>query len=256
VETPRAKVGIFLTLFVLLEANEGGEMTDKGRPPPGGTDVLPDQKSSVPLGQQQQQQQQDAVAPADNRPRPAGAGVLQHDEDAAATRVVLETAAINEKRPRGQLGYDSRPPNGETVVPSPAPSAPATPDRETAVLNAFTVDERQPTTTRTPATLAQAVLVDSDDEQRRSDRRRMASIGILSLLVLAALVVTLTMRGGSNIDNKNHSGGEAATAPSPSQIELSLPPTTKRFSDICQEILTHFESPTLEQDLMNPESPQ
>jgi hypothetical protein len=64
--------------------------------------------------------------------------------------------------------------------------------------------------------------------------------------------VTLTTRG----NNKKQSGSEAATAPSPSPIELSLPPMTKRFSDICQEILTHFESPTLEQDLMNPESTQ
>jgi hypothetical protein len=68
--------------------------------------------------------------------------------------------------------------------------------------------------------------------------------------------VTLTTTRGGNNDKKNQSGGEAATAPSPSPMELSLPPTTERFSDICQEILTHFESPTLKQDLMNPESPQ
>jgi hypothetical protein len=46
------------------------------------------------------------------------------------------------------------------------------------------------------------------------------------------------------------------TTASPSPMAWSLPPMTKRFSDIRQEILTHFESPTLEQDLTNPESPQ
>jgi hypothetical protein len=126
---------------------------------------------------------------------------------------------------------------------------------EMAVFHAFTVEERQSTTTTT-TTITHAVMVDTD-EQRRSDRRRMASLGILSLVLIVVLVVTLTMRrGGNNNNNNNQSGSDAATAPSPSPIELSLPPTTERFSDICQEILTHFESPTLEQDLMNPESPQ
>jgi hypothetical protein len=35
-----------------------------------------------------------------------------------------------------------------------------------------------------------------------------------------------------------------------------LPPTAERFSDICQDILSHFDSPTLEHELMDPNSPQ
>jgi hypothetical protein len=183
---------------------------------------------------------------------------LQND-DATSSREVFDNGGaphaletvITASRPAEDLLRDhSSPSDGEAVVPQ-LPSVAAA-DVEMAVLHAFTVSERQPT--RTPPVIAQAVMVDSND-QRRSDRRRMASLGILSLLVLVVLVVTLTTRGGGN-NTTNQSGGEAATAPSPTPIDLSSPPTTERFSDICQEILTHFESPTLEQALMNPESPQ
>jgi hypothetical protein len=228
-------------------------MADKGRP---GGKVVTDQKRAS--DQLVGQEQGDAEA-ANIRPRQAGAGVLQND-DATTRGEVVDTGGspharetvITESRPEENLlsGHYSSPGDGEAVVPQ-LPSVAAA-DVEMAVLHAFTVSERQPT--RTPPVIAQAVMVDSND-QRRSDRRRMASLGILSLLVLVVLVVTLTTRGGGN-NTTNQSGGEAATAPSPTPIDLSSPPTTERFSDICQEILTHFESPTLEQALMNPESPQ
>jgi hypothetical protein len=227
-------------------------MADKGRP---GGKVVTDQKRAS--DQLVGQEQGDAEA-ANIRPRQAGAGVLQND-DATSSREVFDNGGaphaletvITASRPAEDLLRDhSSPSDGEAVVPQ-LPSVAAA-DVEMAVLHAFTVSERQPT--RTPPIIAQAVMVDSND-QRRSDRRRMASLGILSLLVLVVLVVTLTTRGGGN-NTTNQSGGEAATAPSPTPIDLSSPPTTERFSDICQEILTHFESPTLEQALMNPESPQ
>jgi hypothetical protein len=96
-------------------------------------------------------------------------------------------------------------------------------------------------------------MVDRDDQQV-SDRRRMGRI-LLLLVVLSVLIVIVVVplsltRGSSK--NRN----DTATTQSPSPVTMSLPPTTERFLDIRQEILTHFESPTLEQDLINPESPQ
>lgn len=139
---------------------------------------------------------------------------------------------------------------------SPADQVAEAPDIEMSpILNAYTVGERQPSTGQWQI-ISHAVPVDIND-QRVSDQRRMTRI-LLSLvcLFIVILTVSLSLTRAVRNNEENQSVGDLGTTTSPSPVALTLQPTTERFSDICDEIRSHFESPTLEQDLTNPESPQ
>jgi hypothetical protein len=136
----------------------------------------------------------------------------------------------------------------ETDVPQVASAG----DIEMSILNANAMSERQ--LMRAPTNIVHAEVMVQSDDQPVSDRSRVACLGVFFLLIVI-LVVPLSLTRGTR-KSENRRGGSAATMPSQSPMELSLPPTTDRFADIRREVRVQFDSPSLEQDLMNPKSPQ
>jgi hypothetical protein len=89
-----------------------------------------------------------------------------------------------------------------------------------------------------------AVVLDNADVQQ-SDRRKLTVLFGASLLVGAVIVVVamLVLSGPRNVRDPPFSA--------PTTIDV-----TGRLGDILHEIMMHFESPTLAQDLTNTQSPQ
>jgi hypothetical protein len=171
---------------------------------------------------------------------PPWGGDLKEDDHLDVELVDAETAIAD----RDDTPYD----DGETVVPQVASAD----DIENSILNADVMSECQ--LMRAPTNFVHAVMVQSDDKPI-SDRRRVTCLVGLVFLLIMILVVPLSLTRGA-WKSENRRGSNAAMMPSQSPMEWSLPPTTDRFSDICQEVRVQFDSPTLEQDLMNPKSPQ
>ena len=131
------------------------------------------------------------------------------------------------------------------VVPSPEPTG------TTPVWEAYLAPELRRITTTIE--VVDAVVWDDTGIIRRSDRRKWALLlGGIFLCVGAVIAVSLWWTRNADEDRLN----TVTLNGSPSSAPTTIFSSTGRLGDILREIMSHFESPTLEQDLTNPESPQ
>ena len=133
----------------------------------------------------------------------------------------------------------------EPVVPSPEPTALST-TTTTPIWEAYLAPESG---RRATMEVVDAILWDNTDIIR-SDRRKWAFLFAGTLLV-GAVIFVVAKSVLSWTHNKN-----VVINDSPSSAPTTILSSTGRLGDIFREIMTHFESPTLEQDLKNPKSPQ
>ena len=90
-----------------------------------------------------------------------------------------------------------------------------------------------------------AVIVENKDLRFSSDKQKMILLFVGAFL-LVAVITTVTL-----VIPYSRNGIQSVDPPSPAPTT-----STGRFADIVTEILTHFDSSTLAQDLTNPDSPQ
>ena len=133
----------------------------------------------------------------------------------------------------------------EAVVPSPEPTTLST-TSAAPILEAYLAHESG---RRATVEVVGAVVWD-DTDIRRSDMQKWALLFGGTLLV-GAVIVVVAMSELSWTRNKN-----VVINDPPSSAPTTILSSTVRLVDILREIMTHFESPTLEQDLKNPKSPQ
>ena len=132
----------------------------------------------------------------------------------------------------------------QAVVPLPEPTG------TTPVWEAYLVPESRRNTTTIET--VDAVVWDNTDIIRRSDRQKWALLLAGTLCVVAVIAVALWWTRNTNVEDRSITVVNGPPSSAPTTIFSS----TGRLGDILREIMSHFESPTLEQDLTNPESPQ
>jgi hypothetical protein len=142
-----------------------------------------------------------------------------------------------------------------------------TPEESTqAISDAYVVDPKQAVTSN----VVDALQVES--EKPFLKRYGLPVLGFLGVLLAVILVSVLTTRDnrenrlivvGTPAPTPTPTPGDSTGEPSPSPTTYleggttaGTEPTSDRFSEIVQEVLLQFDSSTLEQDLLNPRSPQ
>ena len=122
----------------------------------------------------------------------------------------------------------------------------APPPSTTPIWDAYLVPEPR------GADAIDAIVLDDTEDIRRPDMRKVALLFGEFLLVGAVIAISLLWMRDKSGDRSAVLIKDPAPSPSPTTILSS----TSRFADIVREIMTHFDSPTLIQDLRNPKSPQ
>ena len=136
----------------------------------------------------------------------------------------------------------------EAAILSPEPTTP--PTTTTPIWEAYLAPESRRMAT---VEVVDGVACDNSDS-RRSNRRKSTLLYGGTLFVGAAIAVSLWWWTRNRIEDRSVTV-ETLNGP-PSSAPTTLLSSRGRLGDILREIKTHFESPTLEQDLKNPTSPQ
>ena len=134
---------------------------------------------------------------------------------------------------------------GEAIAP-PEPTTDRNPN--TLVFDAYLAPERS-----RRAEAIDAVVLDDTEDIRLSDRRKWAWLFGTALFVVGVMVLSLLLTRNKNARNPS---AVVVIKDVPSSAPTAILSSTGRLAGILREIMTHFESPTLEQDLTNPTSPQ
>ena len=148
--------------------------------------------------------------------------------------------AVDTEESQGRTSVD----DAEAVIPSAEPTTPAS--TTTPIWEAYLAPESG---RRTTIEVVDAVVWD-DTGIRRSDMRQWALLFAATLCV-GAVIVLVAMSVLSWTRDEN-----VVINDPPSSAPTTILSSTGRLGDILREIMTHFESPTLEQALTNPQSPQ
>ena len=126
----------------------------------------------------------------------------------------------------------------------------APPPSTTPIWDAYLVPEPR------GADAIDAIVLDDTEDIRRPDMRKVALLLGEFLLVGALIgVVILSVLSGTRNKSGDRSVPVVVNDP-PLPAPTTIVPSTGRLAGIIREIMAHFESPTLEQDLTNPTSPQ
>ena len=233
-----------------LRKGRGRFQASKGHPIPNVPD-LPDTTSPSPT--QRQGKGHGRFQSSKGHP---GKFPMVHDDNDRHCPVAATTAAARNATKRS-VNPDAKFPavdteshgrsvnDAEAIVPSPEPTTLST-TSAAPILEAYLAPELGRGTT---VEVVDAVVWD-DTDIIRSDRRKWAFFFGGTLLV-GAVIIVVAMSVSSRTRNKN-----VVINDSPSSAPTTILSSTGRLGDIFREIMTHFESPTLEQDLKNPKSPQ